>query len=151
MKYTYWIVPGIFACLAMEACFLVWMEKRKRQRIIYQEGSAEYNQGKQSIWTRNLSNTRVGSAFINYILPAYLSLLGITAIVNQRVNWRDFTYRGFDATCIGIGSICLGVILFSNSPWVVRYLLVGKIRVVVFWIGVIGFVGAFSTALFRNI
>ncbi|WP_438480623.1 hypothetical protein [Oleiharenicola lentus] len=105
---------------------------------------------KESIWTRDLLDNPFGRFLRGFIFPALLVSVGLKEIISGEATFKRFTYTGFDAICIGIGVICLGLIsAIGYNPWFARLPEVQK-RAAVIFCGLL-FIAAFATALLRNV
>ncbi len=90
-----------------------------------------------------------GKFFLNYLLSVAIIVYGVTAVVNRQASYKHFTYYGFDAICIGMGCICLGLLVLSATDFGGERL--AKTKAVVQWIGLLGVTATFLTALLRNL
>lgn len=105
---------------------------------------------KESIWTRDLLNNPFGRFLRGFVFPALLLLLGLKEIITGEATFRRFTYIGFDAICIGIGIICLGLLsAIAYNPWFGKISEAQK-RAAFIFCGML-FIASFGTALLRNV
>ena len=105
---------------------------------------------KKSIWTRDLLDNPFGHLLRAVVFPLLFMGIGVREIIVREAAWRRFTYRGFDAVCIGVGVICLGVICaLAYNPWLLR--LPESPRKATFILSGLLFAATFGTALFRNV
>ena len=105
---------------------------------------------KGSIWTRDLLDNPFGEFLRGYIFPALLLSLGLKEIITGEATFKRFTYIGFDAVCIGVGVICLGLIsALAYNPWFGKVSEAWK-RAALILSGIL-FIVSFGTALCRNV
>jgi hypothetical protein len=105
---------------------------------------------KDSIWTRDLLDNPFGRFLRGYVFPALLLSLGLKEIITGEATFKRFTYTGFDAICIGVGVVCLGLIsALAYNPWFGKVSETQK-RAALIFSGIL-FIVSFGTALFRNV
>ena len=151
MKDTYWLLLGIFGLYAMVACTAYYFASQRAERLRVEGELRQIPKKAKSIWTRDLFDTRFGRFFAAYIFAPTLILYGILATTEQEVRYKGFTYHGFDAVCIGIGIVCLGLGAFVFYGMPNRNEKEVKIRASIIWVTTAAFVICFATALLRNI
>jgi len=147
MKDTYWMALGGFCLIGLAAWIGTVVGKSRGERLL-REGRLGKS---KSIWTRDLFETRVGRMVATIVLFPLSVIAGTRAIIEQHASWQYFSYHGFDAICIGVGEIGIGIVTLSAYGFPKRSHGEAGIRTLGIWSGTICFVLGFSIALFRNI
>jgi hypothetical protein len=149
MKDTYWLVIASFGIVALGLWVGMILARRRMERLA-REGPFRLPAAR-SIWTRELFDTLVGRLFFNFVLVPFILASGFIDIVNRHARWKYFDYWNFDAICIGVGEIGIGVALMATGTFSERDYGKRKFRTTAMVAGFTSFVVGFSAALFRNI
>jgi hypothetical protein len=147
MKDSYWYVLGAFSLVGLAAWIGAVVGKRRGEKLL-REG--RLNEPK-SMWTKDLFETRAGRMIATFVLPPLLIFSGVLDIIRRQARWEHFDYHGFDAVCIGVSEVGIGIVLLSSYGLPKRGDGGAGLRTLAIWIGTICLVAGLSIALFRNI
>ena len=103
------------------------------------------------IWTRDLLDNPAGRVLRRYVFPGLLLAIGIAEVITQKAKYKRYEYNGFDAVCIGVGFISIGLMsLVAVTPQISEKIDLRLKSRMMFVLSVV-FICAFGTALLRNI
>src|SRR5262245_57854722 len=148
MKDTYWLVAACFVAMSVLAWLATFSARRSVERSL---SRGELPSGRRSIWTRDLLDNRFGRALRGFVIPPLLIGWGLLGVLAGEARWKGFDYHGFDAVCIGVGTISIGVVLLAVYTFPARGSEGQKWRSRVVLLAGLLFVAGFGTALLRNI
>ncbi|MCX6952990.1 MAG: hypothetical protein NTV51_12615 [Verrucomicrobia bacterium] len=148
MKDTYW---HVIACIAGAGVVLLLAAYSAQVSLRRRLARGALLPASRSIWTRDLFENPLGRVVRRWVFPTVLIGAGLLEALTGTARWSGFDYHGFDAVCIGLGTISIGVALFAIYSGPAPAGKPGKIRSVVLMIANVSFIVSFATALFRNI
>jgi hypothetical protein len=149
VKESYWYVIATFAFVALGTWIMTVIMGRRMVRIS-REGPFRLPPAR-SIWTRDIFDNRVGRFILAVVFPSVVLASGFVDIVSRHAVVKFFDYRGFDAVCIGVGKIGMGLVSLSACTFPARDYGESRFRIAATWAGFVLFVAGFSVALVRNI
>lgn len=147
MKDTYWLVLACFVGMGA----VLWLATLSTRMSVERRLMRGETIKKKSIWTRDLLDNRFGRAIRSLVIPPLVIGWGLIQALTGEARWKQFDYHGFDAVCIGVGTISIGLALLTIYTFPARDSKGDRLRSRIILVAGLVFTASFTTALFRNI
>jgi hypothetical protein len=150
MKDIHWF---LVMCIA-GASVMLWLARMSARMSVARRFARDKANKPKGIWTRDIFDNRFGHAagrVASIVMPSLLMGWGLLEVLTGEARFKRFSYRGFDAVCIGVATASIGIALLALVTFPAHDAKGDRVRSRISLAAGLLVVAGFATAFLRNV